>query len=364
MIITVLTVLGIAALIVAHEWGHFWAAKKFNLKVEEFGVGFPPRIFKKKRGETIYSLNWLPLGGFVKIAGEGELEEDLKDVSEADKKRLFFYQKPWKKALVVVAGVSMNLILGWLILTAVFLIGTPQGIAINEVQEASPAATVGLKANDIIIGYGGEPIQKIEDHGKNTTIPPVRQFISFTTENRGKEITLLVRSTIGERVVLVTPRLNPEPNQGSLGIRLTDIGIPRQNLPNALTKSFAQTKIIVYLTTQSLFDLLKSLFIEAQVPEGVVGPVGIFHFAQETGGINIVYLLHLLAIISLNLAVLNLIPFPALDGGHLLFILIEKLKGSPLKRHTKLIANTAGVGLLVLLMLTLTFRDIQRIFFS
>lgn len=363
MIITIITVLGIAALIVAHEWGHFWTAKKFNLKVEEFGVGFPPRLLQKKKGETTYSLNLLPLGGFVRIAGEGESAEDLQDIPEEERKRLFFFQKPWKKAVVVVAGVFMNLVLGWLILATVFLIGTPQGIVINEVRDTSPAASADLKANDIILGYGN-PLQRIEDRNPDLDTLPAQDFIAFVKGSAETEIELLIQNQGGEKTVRVTPELNPESNQGSLGIRLTDIGIPRQNLLDALSKSLKQATTIVFLTFQSLFDLVRSLFLEAQVPEGVVGPVGIFHFAQETGGINLIYLLHLMSIISLNLAVLNLIPFPGLDGGHLLFILIEKITGGPMRKNTKLVAQVAGIGLLLLLMVTLTFRDVQRIFFS
>jgi regulator of sigma E protease len=363
MIATLITILGIATLIVAHEWGHFWAAKKFNLKVEEFGVGFPPRLFKREKGGTVYSLNWLPLGGFVRIAGEGESEEYLEKVPEADRKRLFFFQKPWKKALVVSAGIVMNLLAGWLILTAVFLIGTPPGIIISAVESGSPAEIAGFKVNDIIIGYG-EPLKKIDEaEGENKLIPS-SNFTAFINSYKGKEIKLLVHRENDEVVISVTPRINPEPDQGALGVRFAEIGIPRQNILSALIKSFQESALIFALTAQSLLTLFQNIFSQATVPEGVVGPIGIFHFAYETGNISIVYLLHFMSLISLNLAVLNLIPLPVLDGGHLLFICIEKIKGSPIRKRTKLVFNTAGVSLLMLLMTVLTFRDIQRIFFS
>ncbi|MEK7187744.1 MAG: M50 family metallopeptidase [Patescibacteria group bacterium] len=361
MLITLATILGIAVLIVAHEWGHFWAAKKFHLKVEEFGVGFPPRLFSKRKGETVYSFNVLPLGGFVKIAGEGENEEDLKHLSAEEKKRLFTFQKPWKRAVVIGAGIAMNFLLGWLILTTVFLIGTPQGIAIGDVEKGSPAEIAGLKQGEVIMGFG-ETVTTAEtaiENGESLA----HDFSQFVDQHKGREIQLFVE-TDGKKVLIpVTLRTMPEPNQGTLGIRFTAIGIPRQGFFEAIRRSFEQAVVIVVLTVQGLANLLRDIFFKASIPEDVVGPVGIFRFAQETGKINLIYLLHLMSVISLNLAVLNAIPFPALDGGHLLFIFIEKLKGSAIRTKTKLVINTTGISLLILLMLVLTVREVQNLAF-
>lgn len=364
MIIPLITLFGIVILIILHELGHFVTAKKFNLKVEEFGVGFPPRVTGKKIGETLYSLNWLPLGGFVKISGEGEERESLEALPEEEKKRLFAFQKPWKKALVVSAGVIVNFVSGWLILFAVFLIGTPRGLIINTVQPNSPAAISGIQANDLVLGFG-TPLALINERKDASSNEDLRaEFINFINTHEEQTIELLVRSDEKERVVSVDLKKATEEGRGVLGVQFTEVGIQQQSFFEALKKSFSQAVTIIILTVQSLGDLLRNLFSKAEISKDVIGPVGIFSFAYETGKVNLIYLLQLLSIISLNLAVLNLIPFPALDGGHLLFIAIEKLKGSPINKQVKLIANIAGVGLLLLLALVLTVRDVQNVFFS
>ncbi len=364
MIIPLITLFGIVVLIILHELGHFLTAKKFNLKVEEFGVGFPPRITGKKVGETLYSLNWLPLGGFVKISGEGEDQEALEALPEEEKRRLFAFQKPWKKALIVSAGVMVNFLSGWLILFVVFLIGTPRGLIINTVQPNSPAAVSGIQANDLVLGFG-TPISLINERNIAPSNEDLRaEFINFINAHEGKTIDLLVRSNDKEKMISVDLKKPTEEGRGVLGVQFTEVGIQQQSFFEAFKKSFSQAVTIITLTVQSLGDLIGNLFSKAEISKDVIGPVGIFSFAYETGKVNLIYLLQLLSIISLNLAVLNLIPFPALDGGHLLFIAIEKLKGSPISKQIKLVANVTGVGLLLLLAVILTVRDVQNVFFS
>lgn len=357
MLVVFITVFGIASLILVHELGHFLVAKKFGLRVDEFGIGFPPRILKKKIGETLYSLNWIPLGGFVKIAGEGE---DLQDFREEEKDRLFAFQRPWKKALVVSAGVLVNFVVGWFILFLVFLIGTPQGILVSSLEEGGPAALSGFQSGDVVVGFG-DSLESIRSLSSIEETPSL-QFTHFISERADKNVYFEITRQGQSQIFPVF--LGMKEGSGFLGVRFTEVGILRHSFIDAFTDSFFQTIYIISATFQSLFDLIRGALFEAKISEGVVGPVGIFSFAHETGQVSLVYLLQLLSIISLNLAVLNLIPIPALDGGHLLFILIEKIKGSAVGQRARIIAHSLGVSFLVLLVIALTVRDVQRIFFS
>src|SRR3989344_1140270 len=156
--ITLLTILGLSFLILGHEAGHFFTAKAFRLKIDEFGFGFPPRMFAKKRGETEYSFNWLPFGGFVKIAGENDTPSgpaELQAVPEGEKKRYFAFQPAWKRVVIIVAGVAINFIIGWLLLSIVFMVGTPQIVVVTGVQANSPAALAGFHEGGVIKGFSG-----------------------------------------------------------------------------------------------------------------------------------------------------------------------------------------------------------------
>ncbi len=345
MLITLIVIIGLSILILGHEAGHFFVAKAFGLKIDEFGFGFPPRIFAKKKGETEYSLNWLPFGGFVKIAGEsdhlGETEIEA-HISEEEKKRIFLYQPAWKKALITVAGVVMNFILGWILLVVVLMVGTPAVVFITDVQKDSPAALAGIKAGDVIQGFTA-----------------TEEFINFINTNQGKEVEVRVRREGGEMAFAVTPRVPASKEEGSLGVGLANGGSEGAGFFTALKDGFIQAGIISWYTLVGFFDLIANLF-QGRVVEGVVGPVGIFGVAQQTGQIGLIYLIRLISLISLNLAVINLVPFPALDGGRLFLLAIEKIKGSPLSRKTEMAINSIGFAVLLILMVLITVHDIVR----
>lgn len=344
-----LVIVGLSLLILLHEAGHFFAAKYFGLKVDEFGFGFPPRLFKWKKGETEYSFNLLPFGGFVKIAGETDRMRDdigaLNELPPAEKKRIFLFQPAWKRSVVILAGVVVNFIVGWLLISALFMIGGKQLLLISAIQPGSAAESAGLKAGDVVIDYTQS-----------------QAFIDYVNQNRGKQIDIKVIRNGQETIVPATPKTQTEGDEGALGVFLTEAGIPKYGFFRALYEGLLQSFHIAWLVVQTFLKLLENLFLKAQLLEGVVGPVGIFGVATEAGKIGAIYLLQLLALISLNLAVMNLIPFPALDGGRFFLILVEKIKGSPISPKIEGIINGIGFALLLILMVLITVRDVSRWF--
>ncbi len=324
MIGFLIILIGLSLLIVVHELGHFWAAKYFKMPVEEFGIGFPPRLFSKIKGGTRYSVNALPLGGFVKLHGE------LEDAGAGS----FINQKPWKRVIVLLAGVCMNFAAGWLIFSIVFWAGVPPIIVITQLTPGSPAAEAGLQQGDIL-----------------RTALDINGFIHFINEHKGKEIVLNVERAGKELQVSIIPRVNPPVGEGALGVALQGGGVPRAGFFAGLYRGLVMAGVIAWSVVQGLGSLFSA-------PENIVGPVGIFSIAVSTGKIGFVYVLQLLGVISLNLAVLNLLPIPALDGGRLLFIIIEKLRGKPFYAHTERHANAIGFMFLIALIVGITVKDI------
>lgn len=339
-------IIGISLLIFIHELGHFLAAKAFGLYVEEFGFGFPPRLFSVKRGETRYSINLLPFGGFVKIFGE---QSDVSllgtEAGMVPKERSFAHQTASKRAVVIAAGVVMNIILGWILLSVIFMVGASGSTVITSVTPDSPAAVAGFQTGDRLIDF--------------TTS---QEFIAFVNASRGEELTFKVGRGSETFEIKATPDQNPPEGRGALGVAITESGIPRLSFFKALQEGFLTTFLIVWAILKSLGTLIVGIFTGAEVLKQFVGPVGIFQVAGETAKVGMIYLWQLIALISLNLAVLNILPFPALDGGRLFFILIEKIKGSPISSRKETIANAIGFGLLLLLMVLITVRDVVRLF--
>lgn len=341
MLTFIIVFLGLSFLILGHEAGHFFVAKLFKLRVDEFGIGFPPRMFARKKGETEYSVNWLPFGGFVKIAGENDHMD--KEASVADDKRYFFARPAWQRALVLFAGVAVNFFIGWLFLTIVFAVGTRPILAIQNVDVNSPAASAGLEAGDIIQHY-----EHVEDFVSYIKSHP-NDAVQFTVLRNNREISFDVQPYIQDG----TPRI---------GVALTEGGGEKQNILQAAKYGFIASGQVCWLTLTSFYLLVKNLFLHASLLEGVVGPVGIFAVAQQTSQFGFAYLFQLLGFISLNLAVANLIPFPALDGGRLLFLAVEKIKGSPLSKKMEMWANGIGFALLIGIMILVTIRDVAHWF--
>jgi len=348
MLIAIIVIIGLALLILGHEAGHFFVAKLFGMKIDEFGFGFPPRIKAIKKGETEYSLNWLPFGGFVKISGEEEQitdPEKLYALPPEEKKRYFLFQPAWRRFLVIASGIIVNFIIGWMAISFVIMVGTSPLIIINGVQVGSPAEKAGIAAGDIIKNY-----------------PTSGDFKNFIDANRGRQMTLEIIRGGKDLKFTAVPKVSTGPDEGALGVEFSEAGITREKFFPALVSGFKESILICEATVSAFYELFKNLIVHGSLMAGVVGPVGIFSVAEKTGNIGLIYLLQLIGLISLNLAVLNLIPFPALDGGRLFLIILEKVKGSPVSIKTQSLINGVGFAVLLFLMAIITVRDVVNLF--
>lgn len=349
----------IAILVLSHEFGHFIVAKWKGMRVDEFGFGFPPRLFGKQFGETLYSINLLPFGGFVRIWGEDETG----NAGEFNKQN-FASHRAWDRFLVLIAGVAMNFILAYVLLTIGHGIGIPSAVGagelahnavvrVVEVVPGSPAHEAGITLGDAII--------ELESLSKTLRIIEVTEVQEFVKRHAGEEVTVVVGRTDGEHRVVVALREEAPAGEGLLGIAMAKIGIVRTLWYRAPWEGLKTT---IY-TTKMVAGGLASFFVNifsTDIAGSVAGPVGIAQIAGEATALGFVYLLQLIAVLSINLAILNVLPIPALDGGRVFFLIIEKLRGAPVPVHISQFAHTAGFVALIFLMLVVTYFDLARIF--
>ncbi len=388
MIITALVFLLIlSALVLIHELGHFLVAKYFGIKVEEFGFGFPPRAFGIKKGETIYSINWLPIGGFVKLYGEDEAgggSIKIKDQKSKikDVQRAFFAKNPWQKAAVVVAGVVMNVILACAIFYVyLFSVGfhvelplighhsffgvqqqITEGIIVDKVSKNSPAEKAGITPFVRIISVNGESIT-------NTN-----SFLTLVNSNKGKEISLGLENlkTNKRFVAKLTPRVNPPKDEGSIGIRFYSVRTVNLAYQTQTQKLFSGVVHPLNMMAYQ-YDIISTL-IAASVKEktaaplsgAVSGPVGIYSVVGNILEIptlreRVLQIFNLAGLLSISLAFFNILPIPALDGGRLFFILIEAILGKKVPQHIETTIHTVGMAVLLGLFVLITLHDITRI---
>ncbi len=351
-------------LVVSHEWGHFIIAKKSGIRVDEFSFGFPPRLFSVKKGETRYSFNALPLGGYVKIFGENPDEESL---NGPDSTRSFV-NKPWYiQAAVLLAGVTMNFLVAWLLLSIGFMSGLPtsqgatpkgiilhnQALTVTSVMAKSPAEQAGLKTGDKIVS--------LKTNNDATETPSADSVRYFVRKHGTEAITVSYLRGPENKEALVTPAPTLVENAPGIGISMDIIGTLKLPVHKALWEGLKLSWDLVVATVQGFYTLIHDSILGHANLAGLTGPVGIVGVVGEAAKFGFIYLLSFTALISINLAVINLIPFPALDGGRLFFLLIEKIKGS---RITPKVANTVnfiGFGLLMILMVIITYHDIVKL---
>lgn len=354
----------LALLVLTHEFGHFISAKISGVKVEEFGFGFPPRILGFKKGETIYSLNLIPFGGFVRIYGEDEVKTEDKD------KKNFANQKIYRRALIIAAGVLFNLFLLWPVLTVVYFIGAPvsaddkdfypdfyseRGVMILQVQKNTPAESAGFKEGDYLLRFHsqGDEIMDVKE---------TKEVQDFIAENAGYEITVDYSRAGKIYFTKTIPSLKPEDGKGSLGILMDKIGFVRLPLHLAALEGIRSSGHLIELTARSFALFFTDIFTERKMVSQVAGPVGIAGLVSSAANTGFVFVLQLIALLSVNLAFINLFPFPALDGGRLLFLAIEYFRGKPVSQKTAAAFNNVGFAFLIALMLFITYRDILRLF--
>ncbi len=367
-------VLILSFLVLSHEFGHYITAKKSGVKVEEFGIGYPPRIFGVKKGETIYSINAIPFGGFNRLLGEDETDEKyLKDPRSFNSKSIL------KRALIVSAGVLMNFLVAvvifyfllafsgfssqqYLIFDYHFPFGEQQNFPlISFVAKNSPAEKAGIKQKDIVLSGALIPLKQAKNIVK---FKNANQFVGFVNDNKGKELFLDVKGLDSKKVreLSIVPRVSPPPGEGPIGVGLGNMAeVKYKSVPEKIMSGFLHSFNLSHYSMVALGYLIESSFKESSIKpltSGVVGPVGILAITEITLKAGIVAVLNLIALFSLALALMNILPFPALDGGRLFFIAIEGIfkKRVPLSIERKI--NLIGFLILVLLLVVVTYKDI------
>lgn len=344
------------ALVMVHEWGHLMAAKKAGCRVEEFGFGFPPRLFSITWHDTRYSFNLLPLGGFVKIEGENMDDPTPGPTSFASK-------SPGWRIFILAAGVIMNVVFAGFLLSVQAGIGMPMVVTEEnraslvdlktyflDVSENSPAMAAGLKPLDRVVR-----VNEIDS-------PSIEQFQAEVAQTRGKEMTLEIERQGVHETISVTPRENPPVNEGALGVGLAATGLERSVWWKAPFVGIQRTAEMLIAIVVQFSALIGRLASGGGVGETLTGPVGIAVYTNEVTQMGLPYILEFGALISLNLALINILPLPALDGGRILFVILEKIAGRRFPGKVEQITHTVGFALLIMLMIAITFRDVQRFF--
>lgn len=348
-------ILLIGVLVLVHEFGHFYVAKRFRIRVEEFAFGFPPRLFSIVKNGTRYALNLVPIGGYVKIFGES---------GEGDGNAESFISRPvWQRFLVIVAGVSMNLVLAWFLFSVTSALGTPTvvtpenqsyiknpKVGIIDVERESPAENADIRMGDLVV--------KVVSGGEVVPISATADLQKFIVAHAGNEITLSIERGKERFEKKVVPRISVEKDQGQLGVVLSEIGIVRTPWYWAWWDGL-RTLFFTFLATIFGFaELVGNIFRGEGVSQAVSGPVGIFILAKQFTELGLAYFLNLGAALSVNLAILNALPIPALDGGRIFFLLIEKIKGSRVNERFERTTHMIGFALLILLIVAITYHDI------
>lgn len=419
MITLIIFVAILAILVLSHEFGHFIVARKNGIKVDEFGFGFPPRIlgiqfFKETKlnkiaeaeqvnvslkeengvmketitdkiqeintvsekrkwrivwgnkgveklreenvgmeGSTIYSLNLIPLGGFVKIKGE-----DGENTADPDS---FGSKKLWQRGLVLVAGVTMNILLACILLSLGYMVGLPQmtdqladnaqvkdrRVEIMQVLPGKPAEEAGIMAGDVVAKLG------------QLDYPRLKQMQEYIDEHRNEKISVTVRRDDQLITKSIQPTVYADTGKGGLGVSIAEVGSVSYPWYEAIYYGFITSFLYLKEIIVAFALLIKGLFVGAGVGGEVTGPVGIAVMTGRVARLGFAYLVQFTAVLSLNLAIVNLLPIPALDGGRLLFLLIAKIRGKEVGRNIEQTIHAIGFALLMLLVVIVTFRDLR-----
>lgn len=378
----------LAVLVLSHEFGHFIIARSSGMKVYEFGFGFPPRIFgvqwqknaegksklklvwgkkkeimmeneeglteqKEPEGNTIYSLNLIPLGGFVQIKGENgeEMGEDS-----------FAAKSFWKRAATLLGGVAMNVILAFVLLSVGLMLGLPQSVdslpagsnikdkhlEITQVMAGKPAALAGIQAGDVVVKVGS--MEK----------PSITEMQNYVNNFKDQDVEISVKRG-GEIITKkIHPFVYPDTGKGGLGVGLVEAGTVSYSWYKAIYYGFLTTGFYLKEIVLSFYYLFIGLFVGKGAGGALSGPVGIAVMTGQVAKLGFSYLLNFMALLSLNLAVLNVLPIPALDGGRLLFLIISKLKGKPVTQKYEQLAHGLGFMILMLLVVVITVKDLAH----
>ena len=360
----ILFILILAVLILVHEFGHFLAAKKSGVKVLEFGIGYPPFLFGIKKGETLYSVNALPFGGFVKIYGE---DPDKESISGPESHRSIVNKSKTIQAIILSAGVIFNIIFAWILITIGFVSGLPTPIThagpgvvenpelvITAVQNDSPAFFADIKPGDRIleITAGSYILNELKPELISNFIEAHADEELRIVHRRGEEI-LISQMNAVEGII---------PGRQGIGINMDTIGTLQLPIHQAMFEAGKTTINLLTVVTVGLGQFIGNTFTGQGDLSQITGPIGIVGLVGDVSVLGWVYILSFTAFISINLAIINLIPFPALDGGRLLFLIIEAIKGSRINPKISNVLNAIGFFLLILLMIIVSINDVIRLF--
>jgi regulator of sigma E protease len=341
----IIFIVALSILVLVHEFGHFFAARRTGVKVEEFGLGLPPRIIGKKIGDTIYSINWLMIGGFCKLYGE-----------DGDGKggKAFNHKKPWQKLIIVLGGVLMNLVLAVVIFSTVYaILGVPKEtnrVTIIGISKNSPAEMVGLKENDVILKVADKEIKKPEE------------LTAEVGKYKGQKINLIINDN---KLINVEVRSNPPEGEGAIGIAISNtemVKVPWYQFYKGIGAGFKEAYYWGKIIGGGVLKMVGGLFM-GNVPKDVSGPIGMY---EATSSINknqgFLAVVHFFGIVSVNLAIVNILTFTALDGGRIIFVLYEMIFKKKANQRLEMVVNNIGMILLLGLILLITVGDIRRIF--
>lgn len=357
MLTALLVIAILVFLIVVHELGHFLAAKIFRVRVDEFGFGFPPRAFLiGKLGDTEYTINWIPFGGFVRLFGEDTAERGRGSLVDAAR---------WKQAIILVAGVAMNLITAWLLFTGAYMTGILHPVPapvdgsrliVSEVVFGSPAATAGFSRGDEIIA--------VEDADGSEAVLTPAEVTEFVSARAGKEIAIGYARAGATSTLSLQPAhavIDGEAGRAAVGLGL--VLVTSESLPPraALIEAYYQTKGTLVLVVHGLGTIVGDALRGDPDLSNVVGPVGLVGAVGEASDNGWGYVLSLAAFISVNLVIVNLIPIPALDGGRLVIVSLESIIRRPAPKLAVQLLNAIGVALIIILMITVTYHDIAQL---
>ncbi|MEI6296471.1 MAG: site-2 protease family protein [bacterium] len=360
----------LAILVLSHEFGHFIVAKLSGIRVDEFGFGFPPKLFSFKWGETEYSFNLIPFGGFVKIFGEENNDEFLK-ASEEVRNRSLSAKSKKIQAAVMLAGVSFNFILAWFLISSTITIGAPVSVselperlkaeethlAIMNVLSSSPAKKAGLEAGDEII-FLSTATSTIQ--AESITVENVQGFIASNSDQNifvGYKRNGMASTT---NVIPVAGIANGKP---AIGVSLDMVGTLKLPFYQAIPEGLILSVKITYSMCLGLVDFIYGFFTGQSSVSNVSGPVGMVGLVGKASEDGLVQLMNMIALISINLAVLNLVPFPVLDGGRLFLLFAEYLRGKPLNPEVVNKMSVVCFALLLFVMAAVTLSDVVKIIF-
>jgi regulator of sigma E protease len=349
----------ISVLVFVHELGHFIMAKRAGMRVEEFGFGFPPRLWGKRVKGTLYSINLIPFGGFVRIFGENGEDRNAPGSFGAG--------SFGNKFAVITAGVAMNFLFAALLLMLGSFMGLRVGIfdeataarardvkvQILQVMEGSPAADAGLRPLDEIRGFRNDAFAAIE---------APEQVSSFAYKHAGEKVFMVIVRDGVEQDVLLTLRQPTGPGEGPIGIALALTGEVRYSWYESIWHGIQTAARLFWAILVGYWGIISSLIADGRTGADISGPVGIATLTGQAARVGFNYLLQFVAMISVNLAVLNILPFPALDGGRLAIVVAERIRGKALGQKVEEVINAVGFAILILLMVAVTVKDIVQFF--